>query len=137
MEFLGDAVIELMTIFLARQVFIFLRKAYTPEMLHMLKPALLSKEGGLTRLYMNLKLHRFLIDFEKMPEELRTATINYMKNASPDYKDLWFLQTVIVRKSCYPLTLSHQSRCQTRLRHSWEQFSLMEDGLLCTRCLGV
>ncbi|TAF36214.1 MAG: hypothetical protein EAZ66_07715 [Alphaproteobacteria bacterium] len=69
MEFLGDAVIELMTIFLARQVFIFLKKAYTPEMLHMLKPALLSKEGGLTRMFMNLKLHRFLFDSDKMLSE--------------------------------------------------------------------
>ena len=97
MEFLGDAVIELMTIFLARQVFIFLKKAYTPEMLHMLKPALLSKEGGLTRMFMNLKLHRFLFDFDKILGTQKSAMIDYMKNASMDYKDLWFLQDVVVR----------------------------------------
>lgn len=96
MEFLGDAVIELLTIFLARQVFIFLKKAYNPEMLHMLKPALLSKEGGLTRIFMNLKIHRFLFDIENMPEDLKIGIIKYMKNASPSYKDLWFLQNIVV-----------------------------------------
>lgn len=69
----------------------------------MLKPALLSKEGGLTRIFMNLKLHRFMYDIRNMPDDQLVSMIKYMKNASSSYKNLWFQQNIVVSKTYFTL----------------------------------
>lgn len=90
MEFLGDALIEVLTIFLARKVFVYLKKPYTPEMLHSVKVVLLSNEG-LSRIFLDLKLHRFMY-MTQFSEAIKKEIIEYMQHCDSygAFKDLWW-----------------------------------------------
>ncbi len=57
LEILGDAVIESLSLYIARKVLIKLRKGFNPELLHSIKVLVLSTEA-LTNLFIFHKLHR-------------------------------------------------------------------------------
>ena len=89
-EFLGDAVIELVTLFIARKIFLYLKKSYTPEMLHGIKVVVLSTEG-LARIFLHLKMHRYL-HVKNYPVHLTEEIANFIECVNPHkkFKELWW-----------------------------------------------
>ena len=100
LEFLGDAVIEVLAIHIARKIFIKLKMNYCPEMLHSVKVMLLSTEG-LSRIFVHLKLHRYLLT-GGIPEAYIEAMFNFMEeyDSNTQYKSLWWNSTVHVSLLC-------------------------------------
>jgi len=90
LEFLGDAIIEVFSIALARHFYIKLKKSYCPEMLHSVKVILLSNEG-LARIFMHLKLHRYLLTAGIAQDKLQEI-YNFIQQYDPNqqFKELWW-----------------------------------------------
>jgi len=90
LEYLGDAIIELMTIHYTRETLIKLKKSYSPEILHGFKVMMLSTEG-LARIFMHLKLHRF-IEAIGIPANIIEPMVEFMREYSPRSRfiSLWW-----------------------------------------------
>jgi dsRNA-specific ribonuclease len=90
LEFLGDSVIEVMTIYTARKILLKLKKESKPEILHSIKVVVLSNEG-LARMFVFHKLHRFLRYDTFSPSQIKDIS-TYIQSLDFDqpFKDLWW-----------------------------------------------
>lgn len=90
LEFLGDSVIEVMTIYTARKILLKLKKESKPEILHSIKVVVLSNEG-LARMFIFHKLHRFLRIDTFSQSQIRDISL-YIQSLNFDqpFKDLWW-----------------------------------------------
>lgn len=79
LEFLGDAVIESMSLYMARKVLLRLGLTSTPELLHSVKVIALSNLG-LANLLIFHGLHRFI----KYSSDTKTQVMNYIEKKSFD-----------------------------------------------------